>query len=68
MLWNDFSKWLSETREAIADGYFWDSEAIETRLNPGARLAKYNELFTWNVSGTELEYENNVNCKWVIIY
>ena len=53
MLWNDFSKWLSETREAIADGYFWDSEAIETRLNPGARLAKYNELFTWNVSWTE---------------
>ena len=53
MLWNDFSKWLSETREAIADGYFYDSEAIETRLNPGARLAKYNELFTWNVSGSE---------------
>ena len=53
MLWNDFSKWLSETREAIADGYFYDSEAIETRLNPGVRLAKYNELFTWNVSGSE---------------
>ncbi|HNG96693.1 MAG TPA: hypothetical protein PLW93_00300 [Candidatus Absconditabacterales bacterium] len=53
MLWNDFSKGLSETREAIADGYFYDSEAIETRLNPGVRLAKYNELFTWNVSGSE---------------
>ena len=49
MLWNDFSKWLSETREAIADGYFYDSEAIETRLNPGARLAKYNEIREWNV-------------------
>ena len=49
MLWNDFSKWLSETREAIADGYFFDSEAIETRLNPGARLAKYNEIREWTV-------------------
>jgi len=49
MLWNDFSKWLSETREAIADGYFYDSEAIETRLNPGVRLAKYNEIREWNV-------------------
>jgi len=62
MLWNDFSKWLSETREAIADGYFFDSEAIETRLNPGARLAKYNELFTWNVSGTE----TNTKIMWVM--
>ena len=49
MLWNDFSKWLSETREAIADGYFFDSEAIETRLNPGARLAKYNEIREWDI-------------------
>jgi len=62
MLWNDFSKWLSETREAIADGYFFDSEAIETRLNPGARLAKYNELFTWNVSGSE----TNTKIMWVV--
>jgi len=62
MLWNDFSKWLSETREAIADGYFFDSEAIETRLNPGARLAKYNELFTWNVSGSE----TNTKIMWVM--
>lgn len=49
MLWNDFSKWLSETREAIADGYFYDSEAVETRLNPGARLAKYNEVREWTI-------------------
>lgn len=49
MLWNNFSNGLSETREAVADGYFWDSEAIETRLNPGARLAKYNEIREWTV-------------------
>lgn len=34
MLWNNFSNGLSETREAIADGYFFDSEAVESRLNP----------------------------------
>ena len=61
MLWNDFSKWLSETREAIADGYFFDSEAIETRLNPGARLAKYNEIQEWTVwSG------NNKKVVWIV--
>jgi len=25
---------LSETREAVADGYFWDSESVETRILP----------------------------------
>ena len=33
MMFNDFSNGLSETRDAIANGYFWDSEAVETRLN-----------------------------------
>lgn len=49
MLWNNFSNGLSETREAVADGYFFDSEAVETRLVPGARLAKYNEIREWTV-------------------
>ena len=49
MIWNNFSNGLSETREAVADGYFWDSEAIETRLLPWVRLAKYNELREWVV-------------------
>ena len=49
MLWNNFSNGLSETREAVADGYFWDSEAVETRLVPGVRLAKYNEIREWTV-------------------
>lgn len=49
MLWNNFSNGLSETREAIADGYFWDSESVETRLLPWVRLAKYNEIREWTV-------------------
>ena len=52
MIWNNFSNGLSETREAVADGYFWDSEAVETRLVPGARLAKYNEIREWTTSGS----------------
>ena len=48
MMFNDFSNGLSETRDAIANGYFWDSEAVETRLNQGVRLAKYNKVREWN--------------------
>ena len=47
MIWNSFWNWLSETREAVADGYFWDSEAVETRILPGVRLAKYKEIREW---------------------
>lgn len=48
MMFNDFSNGLSETRDAIANGYFWDSEAVEPRLNQGVRLAKYNKVREWN--------------------
>ena len=51
-MFNDFSNGLSETRDAIANGYFWDSEAVETRLNQWVRLAKYNKVREWNTYGT----------------
>lgn len=49
MIWNNFANGLSETREWVSDGYYWDSDAVETRLLPWVRLAKYSEERVWNI-------------------
>ena len=41
-------------------GIFFDSEAIETRLNPEQDSAKYNELYLERIRKQD-EYEDNVS-------